>query len=294
MAVGGGTGDRGPGQLQMRTIQSPDDTNNDTNNPRHTHTHTDTHTHTHKTPTKPHADRGFGVGHTRDTQTKGVWVWGEARESPDDSGRNRTVVFVDTEGFESTARSSSYDDRIFAVAAVLSSLLVYNLPETIRESDVAKLSFAVDLATGFYDQWSRGGGGGGGGDGGGGDGGSSGGGSGGVGGSGGGSGLNPGRMLWVIQRDFLQGKGVQQLVDEALSPVPNPAGDKELDNLNRVRSSLAAIAGNSTGEDGTPLLLLEGGERGRGRGRGRGGEWEDTAAAATRKTPDTAARSRQH
>ncbi|GBF99137.1 hypothetical protein Rsub_12029 [Raphidocelis subcapitata] len=54
-------------------------------------------------------------------------------------------------------------------------------------------------------------------------------------------------MLWVIQRDFLQGKGVQQVVDEALSPVPNPEGDKELDQLNRIRSSLAAIAGNSTG-----------------------------------------------
>lgn len=63
------------------------------------------------------------------------------------------LVFVDTEGFESTGRSNSYDDRIFAVAAVLSSLLIYNLPETIRESDVSKLSFAVDLAAGFYDNY---------------------------------------------------------------------------------------------------------------------------------------------
>ena len=37
-------------------------------------------------------DRGFGVGHTRDTQTKGVWVWGETREVADEGGRgNRTV-----------------------------------------------------------------------------------------------------------------------------------------------------------------------------------------------------------
>jgi hypothetical protein len=27
---------------------------------------------------------------------------------------------------------------------------VYNLPETVRESDVEKLSFAVQLAEGFY------------------------------------------------------------------------------------------------------------------------------------------------
>ena len=29
-------------------------------------------------------------------------------------------------------------------------LQVYNLPETVRESDVEKLSFAVQLAEGFY------------------------------------------------------------------------------------------------------------------------------------------------
>ncbi len=61
------------------------------------------------------------------------------------------LLYVDTEGFESTGRANSYDDRIFAVSAVVSSLLVYNLPETIRGSDVSKLSFAVDLAQGFYD-----------------------------------------------------------------------------------------------------------------------------------------------
>jgi len=64
-------------------------------------------------------------------------------------------------------------------------------------------------------------------------------------------------MLWVIQRDFLQGKGVQQVVDEALAPVPNPEGDKELDQLNKIRASLAAIAGNSTGEGCVWLEGLE-------------------------------------
>jgi hypothetical protein len=70
--------------------------------------------------------QGFGVGHTRDTQTKGVWLWGQPQAADDAAGGGeRSILYVDTEGFESTARSSSYDDRIFAVAAVLSSLLVY-------------------------------------------------------------------------------------------------------------------------------------------------------------------------
>ena len=32
----------------------------------------------------------------------------------------------------------------------MSAVLIYNLPETVRESDVEKLSFAVQLAEGFY------------------------------------------------------------------------------------------------------------------------------------------------
>jgi hypothetical protein len=187
------------------------------------------------------ADKGFGVGHTRDTQTKGIWLWGrpQAKQVPGEGQQTETlsvsgcrgrrqdaapprlartrrrgaptrglpssrrqalgpgaaaaararvprgrpsspaaqqpsspaaqqpsspaqpprpaprrqVLYVDTEGFESTGRSNAYDDRIFALSTVLSSVLVYNLPETIRESDVAKLSFAVDLAQGFYDRF---------------------------------------------------------------------------------------------------------------------------------------------
>jgi hypothetical protein len=93
--------------------------------PLNTHTHTCTHAHT-RTRTHTHTHT-----HTR------------ARAQ---------LLYVDTEGFESTGRSNSYDDRVFAVATVLSSLLVYNLPETVRGSDVSKLSFVVELAAGFYDR----------------------------------------------------------------------------------------------------------------------------------------------
>ncbi len=98
------------------------------------------------------ADEGFGVGHTRSTQTKGVWVWGEPQLSPQTHTTEAVlaIVYVDTEGFESTGKSDVYDDRIFALSTIISSLLVYNLPETVRESDVEKLSFAVQLAEGFY------------------------------------------------------------------------------------------------------------------------------------------------
>lgn len=63
------------------------------------------------------------------------------------------ILYIDTEGFESTTKANSYDDRIFALSTLLSSLLLYNLPETIRQSDISKLSFAVDLAQGFYERF---------------------------------------------------------------------------------------------------------------------------------------------
>ena len=64
---------------------------------------------------------GFGVGHTRDTQTKGIWIWSQPQEKEmPNGGGNVSVLFVDTEGFESNGRSNSYDDRVFAVSAILS------------------------------------------------------------------------------------------------------------------------------------------------------------------------------
>mmetsp|Transcript_16501 Transcript_16501/g.43135 ORF Transcript_16501/g.43135 Transcript_16501/m.43135 type:complete len:640 (+) Transcript_16501:109-2028(+) len=201
-------------------------------------------------------DVGFGVGHTRATQTKGIWLWGQPLEGKSPDGSTFSLLLVDTEGFESTGRSTAYDDRVFAVSALLSSLLIYNLPEAIRESDIAKLSFAVQLAQGLYE---RGGGAEGqpseGGD---------------LqpsaldetrndpvslhGGakqgtqSGGGAGsFQPGAMLWVIQRDFLMGANASEVVRQALATVPNPSGDPEVQQLNAIRGSLTSLAPISTG-----------------------------------------------
>ncbi|XP_065861045.1 LOW QUALITY PROTEIN: uncharacterized protein [Euphorbia lathyris] len=188
---------------------------------------------------------GFGVGHMRDTKTKGIWVWGSPIEVEIDGVRT-SVFYLDTEGFESVGKSNVYDDRIFALATVLSSVLIYNLPETIREADISRLSFAVELAEEFYGRLGvlcseltvifnrtlfRG--------------------------------LavkhlmenrvkgqdvafEPAKLLWLIQRDFLQGKSVQEMVHEALLRVPNNDGNKNIDQVNQIRESLAVMGDNST------------------------------------------------
>ncbi|KAK9810109.1 hypothetical protein WJX72_005008 [[Myrmecia] bisecta] len=160
---------------------------------------------------------GFGVGHTRSTQTKGVWIWGEPQPAVV-NGRPVSLVYVDTEGFESTGKADAYDDRIFALSTLISAVLVYNLPETIRESDIEKLSFAVELAEGFYGDVQKGQA----------------------------APVAPGAMLWLIQRDFLEGKTVNQMVREALAPVDNPSGDKDIGQVNKIRESLQLIAANSS------------------------------------------------
>ncbi|OAY82517.1 Guanylate-binding protein 4, partial [Ananas comosus] len=116
-------------------------------------------------------DKGFGVGHMRDTKTKGIWVWGTPVEMVLD-GTKVSVVYLDTEGFESVGKSNVYDDRIFALATVLSSVLIYNLPETGQDNA-----------------------------------------------------FEPAKLLWLIQRDFLQGKSVQEMVNEAFR------GDKYIDQI---------------------------------------------------------------
>lgn len=94
-----------------------------------------------------------------------------------------------------------YDDRIFALSTIISAVLVYNLPETIRESDLERLSFAVELAKAFYGERDGAE-------------------------EAGAGGLEPSAMLWLVQRDFLQGDSLAATLAAALEPVPNPHHDK--------------------------------------------------------------------
>ncbi|KAL8138983.1 LOW QUALITY PROTEIN: hypothetical protein V2J09_004984 [Rumex salicifolius] len=163
---------------------------------------------------------GFGVGHMRDTKTKGVWVWGTPVEMKV-HGEKMSILYLDTEGFESIGKSNVYDDRIFALAAVMSSVIIYNLPETIREADIARLSFAVELAEEFYGSINLY--------------------------LGQDVAFEPAKLLWLIQRDFLEGKSVEEMVKEALNRVPNANGDKYIDQVvNQIRESLAIMGDNST------------------------------------------------
>ena len=48
-------------------------------------------------------------------------------------------------------------------------------------------------------------------------------------------------MLWLIQRDFLEGKTVQQMVSEALSAVPNPSRNPDIAQVCTPSETAAAL-----------------------------------------------------
>ena len=177
-------------------------------------------------------DEGFTVGHQRHTQTKGIWVL------PKQDGNGTLRLFMDTEGFEGTGQAEVYDDRIFAFAALVSSVLVYNLAETIKQADIERLAFASQLSQEFWrraqrvarnssglEAGAR---------------------TGALGGAIHGGGAvhgkwRPPALLWLVQRDFLEGGSVEAYLRQALAPTAGTQLDEHALRLNKVREALTSF-----------------------------------------------------
>ena len=79
---------------------------------------------------------GFGVGNDVRACTQGIWMHIQSLEG-------KVYVFLDVEGFGSTARSSKDDAKLFALALLTSSLVIYNSMGVINESKVNSLALAL-------------------------------------------------------------------------------------------------------------------------------------------------------
>ncbi|KAL6192863.1 hypothetical protein ACLB2K_033949 [Fragaria x ananassa] len=153
-------------------------------------------------------NEGFQVGNLHDRSRKGVWgVWAEMKID----GAQDIVLFLDTDAADRVGHSEFNDDRIYAIATIMSSVLIYNLPETIHEIDLDRLSFAFEVVQKGPDVP-----------------------------------FEPTKLLWLIQREFLEGKSVQEVVHDALLSVPNYNGNKNIDMVNQIRDSLAIMGNNTT------------------------------------------------
>mmetsp|Transcript_10962 Transcript_10962/g.32720 ORF Transcript_10962/g.32720 Transcript_10962/m.32720 type:complete len:630 (+) Transcript_10962:240-2129(+) len=90
--------------------------------------------------------KGFKVGPSVSRCTRGVWIYGRPTPVTMGDGSKVAVVLLDTEGVGGLEADAHYDTRIFALATLLSSGLVYNSLGSIDEHAIAQLSFVAQLS----------------------------------------------------------------------------------------------------------------------------------------------------
>jgi hypothetical protein len=85
---------------------------------------------------------GFSVGHTINACTKGLWMWPELIRL-----EGKDCLIIDTEGLGSLEEGESTDLKIFLLALLFSSQLIYNSVGSIDEQAIESLSLVIQLAT---------------------------------------------------------------------------------------------------------------------------------------------------
>jgi len=86
------------------------------------------------------------VGPTVQPCTKGLWLWKEVVYSPTDLNKELPILIIDTEGLGAFDEEENHDTKIFLLALLLCSLLVYNSQGSIDEGALNNLSLVVNLS----------------------------------------------------------------------------------------------------------------------------------------------------
>ena len=74
-------------------------------------------------------------------------MWGAPRLGKLPSGEDCSVIVLDTEGIGGIESDSQYDARIFSLALLLCSSLLYNSMGSIDEAAISNLSFVAQLSS---------------------------------------------------------------------------------------------------------------------------------------------------
>lgn len=80
----------------------------------------------------------FKVGHSTETCTHGIWMATSVLECDD-----FVVVFFDTEGISAVADAKQLSSNFLIIAALTSSLVIYNTKKPLRLKDIEKLRYIV-------------------------------------------------------------------------------------------------------------------------------------------------------
>ncbi|XP_073491711.1 guanylate-binding protein 6-like isoform X3 [Aquarana catesbeiana] len=89
------------------------------------------------------AQSGFDVGSTVQAQTKGIWMWCV----PHPIKANHTLVLLDTEGLGDVEKGDCKGNiKVFSLAILLSSALIYNSKGIIDQDAIDKLRFVGEIS----------------------------------------------------------------------------------------------------------------------------------------------------
>ena len=87
----------------------------------------------------------FGVGCTTERCTRGIWMSRPVKGMLE-TGEECDVVFLDTEGIGGIDVDAKYDARIFSLAILLSSTLLFNSMGNLDEKALSNISFISQIA----------------------------------------------------------------------------------------------------------------------------------------------------
>ena len=106
-------------------------------------------------------NRGFSVGSTINSCTKGLWIWNRIIPASTFGGdEGLDLLVIDSEGLAGIDESANHDNKIFVFALVLSSFFIYNSRGHIDEAAIENLTLILDIAknikikTGGFDSQS--------------------------------------------------------------------------------------------------------------------------------------------
>lgn len=86
---------------------------------------------------------GFTVSPTINPCTKGLWLWKKVIYS---EHNDTPMIVIDTEGLGAFDEDENHDAKIFLLALLLSSLIIYNSVGTIDETALNNLSLVINLS----------------------------------------------------------------------------------------------------------------------------------------------------
>ena len=90
--------------------------------------------------------KGFELGLTTESCTKGIWMWDTPIRHKNDHGEFN-LILLDTEGLESPQARPKRDEQLFILSLLLSSFFIYNSKNVIDRESIKKLTIMNKLTS---------------------------------------------------------------------------------------------------------------------------------------------------